>query len=1005
MPNLHMLLSNAAENKINKEILWAYKKELLGFSSHRGKREKKIKKEIKQGKRDMNTQDPFELFVGTQKIRYVYYKETENILGNTYGMLILQDFEALTPNILARTIETVEGGGLVVLLLKSMTSLKQLYTLSMDVYARYRTEAHSDVVARFNERFLLSLRGLDKNSLVIDDEMNVLPALGERRITRIPPSEESSTKPKQAELKRIKESLEDVQPAGDLVGKTKTVDQANALLTFIDAISEKTLRSTVSLTAGRGRGKSAAMGLAIAAAVAHGYSNIFVTSPSPENLKTLFQFIALGLKTLGYEAETDFEMFKSANPEFKDSFVRINIHMMRGGQSSHRQTVQYIQPSDSHVLGQAELVVIDEAAAIPLPLVKKLFGPYLVFMASTINGYEGTGRSLSLKLIEQLRQQSVDNSSMGRRNLREISLDEPIRYSPGDPVEKWLNQLLCLDATIGRRHVTKSMPELGECNLYYINRDALFSSQPVSEAFLQKIMGLYVASHYKNSPNDLQLLSDAPAHQLFVLLGPNEDGKLPEPICVIQVALEGEISKKSILSSLGRGKRAGGDLIPWVVSQQFQDDEFATLSGARIVRIATNPNYTGQKYGSRAMELLKDFYKGKFTNLSEDIDVDEKEHELARVSDKELEESALHTEELKPKDAKKLPPLLLPLAEKRAPKLDYIGVSYGMTQNLLNFWKRSGFAPVYLRQTSNDLTGEHTCVMLNVLKEQETSWLADFCIDFKKRFLALLAFEFRDFTTTLALKVIEAVDAVTQNKEIKSGLTKGELDRLLSPYDLKRLESYANNTLDYHVIIDLLPLIATLYYDGKLPKDFTLSPVQKSILLGIGLQKKKIEDMAKEHKIEVSQSLAMFAKLARKVAKHFRDIQTKAIDETMPAYRDEALEELDGEDSVVSNAANGGQDVEQEDDDESEEEVDEKKAELRAKQREYIDSLDMDKYAIPQDADWNSESIKKAAKSGGKISVKSSKNDAKRKSNMDDIVEEEMNALNKKQKKQKKSKR
>lgn len=46
-------------------------------------------------------------------------------------MCVLQDFEAITPNILARTIETVEGGGLVVLLLKTMTSLRQLYTLTM----------------------------------------------------------------------------------------------------------------------------------------------------------------------------------------------------------------------------------------------------------------------------------------------------------------------------------------------------------------------------------------------------------------------------------------------------------------------------------------------------------------------------------------------------------------------------------------------------------------------------------------------------------------------------------------------------------------------------------------------------------------------------------------------------------------------------------------------------------------------------------------------------------
>ena len=48
---------------------------------------------------------------------------------------------------------------------------------------------------------------------------------------------------------------------------------------------------------------------------------------------------------------------------------------------------KYIHPSDGQKLGQAELVCIDEAAAIPLPLVKSLMGPYLVFMSSTINGY------------------------------------------------------------------------------------------------------------------------------------------------------------------------------------------------------------------------------------------------------------------------------------------------------------------------------------------------------------------------------------------------------------------------------------------------------------------------------------------------------------------------------------------------------------------------------------------------------------------------------------------
>ena len=58
------------------------------------------------------------------------------------------------------------------------------------------------------------------------------------------------------------------------------------------------------------------------------------------------------------------------------------------------------------MLNAADLLVIDEAAAIPLPLVKSMLGSYLIFMASTINGYEGTGRSLSIKLISQLQKEN-----------------------------------------------------------------------------------------------------------------------------------------------------------------------------------------------------------------------------------------------------------------------------------------------------------------------------------------------------------------------------------------------------------------------------------------------------------------------------------------------------------------------------------------------------------------------------------------------------------------------
>ena len=39
------------------------------------------------------------------------------------------------------------------------------------------------------------------------------------------------------------------------MAKCRTLDQARALVTFLDAASEKTLRATVALTAARGRGK------------------------------------------------------------------------------------------------------------------------------------------------------------------------------------------------------------------------------------------------------------------------------------------------------------------------------------------------------------------------------------------------------------------------------------------------------------------------------------------------------------------------------------------------------------------------------------------------------------------------------------------------------------------------------------------------------------------------------------------------------------------------------
>lgn len=70
-----------------------------------------------------------------------------------------------------------------------------------------------------------------------------------------------------------------------------------------------------------------------------------------------------------------------------------------------------------------------------------------------------------------------------------------------------------------------------------------------------------------------------------------------------------------------------------------------------------------------------------------------------------------------------------------------------------------------------------------------------------------------------------------------------ELSFLLSPFDLKRLDSYANNQLDYHVIMDLLPAVGQLFFEKRLGPEVRLSAVQSSILLAISLQHKTIEEI------------------------------------------------------------------------------------------------------------------------------------------------------------------
>ncbi|KAH9669507.1 RNA cytidine acetyltransferase 1 [Citrus sinensis] len=934
--NLHYMQSKAVV-KSRPTVLWCYK-DKLELSSHKKKRQKQIKKLMQRGLLDPEKVDPFQLFLETGGLTHCLYKDSERILGNTFGMCVLQDFEALTPNLLARTIETVEGGGLIVLLLRSLSSLTRLCTMVMDVHERFRTESHSEAAGRFNERFLLSLASC-RACVVMDDELNVLPISSHiRSITAVPVKEDSEgLSEAERDLKDLKEQLCDDFPVGPLIKKCSTLDQGKAVITFLDAILDKTLRSTVALLAARGRGKSAALGLAIAGAIAAGYSNIFVTAPSPENLKTLFEFVCKGFNAIEYKEHIDYDIVRSSNPDLRKPIVRINIYRQ------HRQTIQYMEPHEHEKLAQVELLVIDEAAAIPLPVVRSLLGPYLVFLSSTVNGYEGTGRSLSLKLLHQLEQQShmpakgVEGSAHGCL-FKKIELSESIRYAPGDPIESWLNGLLCLDVMNSIPHINR-LPPPSECDLYYVNRDTLFSYHKESELFLQRMMALYVSSHYKNSPNDLQLMADAPAHHLFVLLGPVDESKnqLPDILCVIQVCLEGQISRRSVLKSFSEGHQPSGDQIPWKFSEQFRDAVFPSLSGARIVRIATHPSAMRLGYGSTAVELLTRYYEGQLTTFSE-IDVEDTvETPEVRVTEAAKKVSLLE-ENIKPKT--NLPPLLVHLRERQPEKLNYIGVSFGLTLDLFRFWRKHKFAPFYVSQNAvkmlllplffsfllasrftvllglelwmfsvefdfscfpskNAVTGEHTCMVLKPLHSEdievnesdEWGFFGPFYRDFKQRFFWLLVqhklqrMDYKLLMSVLDPKInFKELDPRQDNSDkfLKS------LTGVFSANDILRLKDYTNGLIEHYAILDLVPRLAHLYFQEKLP--VTLSYVQAAVLLYIGMLGQDISCIQDQMKLEADRIFVLFRKVMTKLTDYLYEISSEEIKTAPPRLKEGAFE-------------------------------------------------------------------------------------------------------------------
>ncbi len=204
---------------------------------------------------------------------------------------------------------------------------------------------------------------------------------------------------------------------------------------------------------------------------------------------------------------------------------------------------------------QAEWLIVDEAAAIPAPLLQQLVQRFpRVLLITTVQGYEGTGRGFMLRFCATL------------PDVRYFQLDEPLRWSPHDPLEKWLSQALLFEDALE----TRSHDEI-----------TLFSATPQQQlAALEAGYRLLASAHYRTSPLDLRRMLDAPGMRFWLA---EQADKVVGALWLVE---EGGLDA-ALASAVWAGlRRPRGNLVAQSLAAHGGFAEAATLRSQRISRIA-----------------------------------------------------------------------------------------------------------------------------------------------------------------------------------------------------------------------------------------------------------------------------------------------------------------------------------------------------------------------------------------------------------------------------------
>ena len=232
---------------------------------------------------------------------------------------------------------------------------------------------------------------------------------------------------------------------------------------------------------------------------------------------------------------------------------------------------------------QADWLVVDEAAAIPAPLLHQLVSRFpRTLLTTTVQGYEGTGRGFLLKFCARF------------PHLHRFELQQPIRWAQGCPLEKMVSEALVFD--------DENFTHTPQGNIVISAfEQTLWRSEPETPL---KVYQLLSGAHYRTSPLDLRRMMDAPGQHFLQAAG---EKAIAGALWLVD---EGGLSQELSQAVWAGFRRPRGNLVAQSLAAHGSNPLAATLRGRRVSRIAVHParqrEGTGQQLIAGALQYTHD---------------------------------------------------------------------------------------------------------------------------------------------------------------------------------------------------------------------------------------------------------------------------------------------------------------------------------------------------------------------------------------------------------------